>query len=124
MGITLMSPSAIVYDGRREPLTYLLEDTDANRRLVGRYIDVYEYPDARIKIHADGVALPSRPYDRLSEIVQGAVVHHKRLGHVLQVAQLIQADRDNRRASGSPSRSISCCEPVVTRLRPGATSKR
>jgi hypothetical protein len=84
---------------------YLLDDTDANRPLVGRYIDVYEYPDGRIEIRADRIALPCRPYDRLSEIDQGAVVDHKRLGHVLQVAQLVQADRDNRRASGSPSRT-------------------
>ena len=55
---------------------YLLDDTDANRRLVGRYIDVYEYPDGRIEVRADGVALPCTPYDRLSEIDQGAVVDH------------------------------------------------
>jgi len=84
---------------------YLLDDTDANRRLVGRYVDVYEDPDGRIEVRADGVALPCTPYDRLSEIDQGAVVDHKRLGHVLQVAQVIQADRDNRRASGSPSQA-------------------
>ncbi|MDH6147324.1 hypothetical protein [Paraburkholderia tuberum] len=77
---------------------YLLDNTDSNRKLVGRYIDVYEYPDGLIEIRADGVALPCRPYNRLAEIDQGAVVDHKRLGHVLQVAQLIQADRDNRRA--------------------------
>ena len=84
---------------------YLLEDTVANRSLIHNYLDVFEYPDGRIEIRADGVALPCRPYDRLSEIDQGAVVNHKRLGHVLQVAQLIQADLDNRRASGSPSRT-------------------
>ena len=35
----------------------LLEDTPANRRLIHRYIDVWEYPDGRIEIRADG-ALP------------------------------------------------------------------
>lgn len=52
-------------------MIYLLDDTDANRRLVGRYIDVYEYPDGRIEVRADGVALPCTPYDRLPEIDQG-----------------------------------------------------
>jgi hypothetical protein len=40
---------------------YLLDDTEANRKLVGRYIDVYEYPDGRIEVHADGAALPCTP---------------------------------------------------------------
>ena len=103
---------------------YLLDDTDSNRRLVGRYIDVYEYPDGRIEIRADGVALPCRPYDRLSEIDQGAVVDHKRLGHVLQVAQLIQADRDNRRASGSPSRTNQGQAPKLKERRIGTKKQR
>ncbi|MGF6899466.1 ISNCY family transposase [Paraburkholderia sp. GAS348] len=103
---------------------YLLDDTEANRRLVGRYIDVYEYPDGRIEIRADGVALPCRPYDRLSEIDQGAVVDHKRLGHVLQVAQLIQADRDNRRASGSPSRTNQGQAPKPKERKAGTKKQR
>jgi hypothetical protein len=81
------------------------EDTLATRRLIGRYIDVWEYPDARLEIRADGVVLPCVPYDRLAEIDQGAVIEHKRLGHALQVAQAMQAQRDNRRIAGSPSRT-------------------
>ncbi|MGF6653164.1 transposase [Paraburkholderia youngii] len=84
---------------------YLLEGTAANRKLVHRYIEVWEYPDGRIEIRADGRSLPCMPYDRLSEIDQGAVIEHKRLGHALQVAQALQAQRDDRRASGSPSRT-------------------
>jgi hypothetical protein len=30
--------------------------------------DVWEYPDGRIELRADGAALPCTPYDRLSEI--------------------------------------------------------
>ena len=45
------------------------------------------------------------PYDRLAAIDQGVVIEHKRLSHALQLAQAIQAQRDNRRASGSPSRT-------------------
>jgi hypothetical protein len=32
------------------------EDTVAKRKLIGRYIDVWEYPDGRIEIRADGGA--------------------------------------------------------------------
>jgi hypothetical protein len=31
---------------------YLLEDTVANRKLIGLYVDVWEYPDGRNKIRA------------------------------------------------------------------------
>ncbi len=75
------------------------------RKLMNQYIEVYEYPDGRIELRANGISLPYRRYDRLSEIDQGAVVEHKRLSHVLQVAQCMQAQRDNRPVSGSPSRS-------------------
>jgi hypothetical protein len=94
---------------------YLLEDTVANRKLIHRYIDVWEYPDGRIEVRADGVALPCVAYYRLAVIGQGAVVEHKRLGHALQVAQALQAQRDDRRASGSPSRArIVACRSNVT----------
>jgi transposase len=84
---------------------YLLADTVANRKLVHRYLEVWEYPDGRIEIRANGASLPYVPYDRLAQIDQGAVIEHKRLGHALQVAQALQAQRDDRRASGSPSRT-------------------
>ncbi|WP_233888566.1 ISNCY family transposase [Paraburkholderia flagellata] len=84
---------------------YLLDDTPQNRKLVHRYIEVWEYPDGRIEIRAEGRVLPYREYDRLTEVDQGAVVEHKRLAHALAVAQELQAQRDDRRASGSPSRT-------------------
>jgi transposase len=84
---------------------YLLDDTPANRRLIDRYLEVWEYPDGRIELRVDGCALPCRQYDRLAEIDQAAIVEHKRLGHVLQVAQLVQAQRDNGRIGKAPSRT-------------------
>ena len=103
---------------------WLLDDTPANRRLIHRYIDVWEYPDGRLEIRADGVVLPCVQYDKLAQIDQGAVVEHKRLGHALQVAQAIQAQRDNRRISGSPSRT-NRGEPVRAKERlPGTRKQR
>ena len=102
---------------------YLLEDTPTNRALIHRYLDVFEYPDGRIEIRVDGGALFYRRYDRLSEMDQGAVVEHKRLGHVLQVAQLVQAQRDNRRASDSPSRTNQGVAPRP-KMRANGTRKQ
>ncbi|KDB07398.1 Integrase catalytic region [Burkholderia sp. lig30] len=102
---------------------YLLDDTPEHRKLIHRYIDVWEYPDGRIEIRADGAVLSCRPYDKLAEVDQGAVIEHKRLSHVLQVAEAIQAQRDNRRISGSPSRTNQG-QAVRTPGRPAGTKKQ
>lgn len=84
---------------------YLLEDTPAHRGLTHEYIEVVEYPDGVIGLQANGVALPYRQYDRITQIDQGAEVENKRLASVLEVARCVQAIRDERRAAGSPSRT-------------------
>ncbi|MBO1859222.1 ISNCY family transposase [Burkholderia cenocepacia] len=84
---------------------YLLDDTPENRKLIDRTIEVWEYPDGRIELRTEGRVLPCRQYDRLAEIDQAAVVEHKRLSHVLQVAQAIQSQRDNSRIGKAPSRT-------------------
>ncbi|WP_055338116.1 ISNCY family transposase [Ralstonia solanacearum] len=85
---------------------YLLEDRPEHRRLMHRYIEVAEYPDGRVELWADGVALPYTTYDRLSAIDQGAIVDNKRLGHTLAIAAVVQAQRDDRRQVG-PSRTLA-----------------
>jgi hypothetical protein len=90
---------------RYDRVMYLLDDTPEHRKLIGRYIEVWEYPDGRIELRTDGRVLSCRQYDRLTEVDQGAVVEHKRLGYVLQVSQAIQAQRDNRRIGKAPSRT-------------------
>lgn len=84
---------------------YLLADTAFTRALIGKYIDVFDYPDGRIEIRAAGTTLPYVRYDRLPEIDQGAIVENKRLGHALQVADLVQQQRDNRRSQAAPART-------------------
>ncbi|KAG0092159.1 hypothetical protein BGZ92_010663 [Podila epicladia] len=88
-----------------QPLREDEDDTDATHKLINQYIEVYECPDGHIELRANGTSLPYQLYDRLSEIDQSAVVDHIRLSHVLQVVQCMQAQRDNRRAGGSPSRT-------------------
>ncbi|BEU74500.1 hypothetical protein MAFF211271_40550 (plasmid) [Ralstonia syzygii subsp. indonesiensis] len=92
-----------VFHGHAGLRGYLLADTAENRKLAGRYIDVYHYPDGRIEPRANGAALPYTIYDKLSEVDQGAIVDNKRLGHVLQLAQYVQEKRDNRRSQSVPT---------------------
>jgi len=103
---------------------YLLNDTPANRKLIHRYIDVWEYPDGRIEIRANGEVLTCRLYDKLAEVDQGAIIEHKRLSHALQVAEAIQAQRDNRRISGSPSRANRGLPVRAKGSLPGAKKQR
>jgi hypothetical protein len=103
---------------------YLISNTKANRKLVGRYIDVYDYPDGRIELRADGAALPYTTYDRLSEVSQGAIVENKRLGHVLQIAQLVQTDRDNRRSQSAPARTHLGLPPLGKKPEAGKKRQR
>ena len=75
---------------------YLLPDTPENRRLIGKYVEVFQYPDGRVQIRVAGESLPYSTYDKLGAVDQGAIVENKRLGQVLRVAQGVQAHRDNR----------------------------
>lgn len=103
---------------------YLLADTKEHRRLIGKYIEVYEYPDGRIELHAGGAALPYTTYDKLPEVDQGAIVENKRLGHVLQVAQLMQAQRDSRRGRSTAARTNQGKAPVKLKADQGKKVQR
>lgn len=104
---------------------YLIEDTPGHRSLIGKYIEVYEYPDGRIELHAGcGGAIPYATYDRLSEVDQGAIVENKRLGHALQIAVLMQEQRDSRRGRAAPARTNQGLPPVRLKAAPGTKVQR
>jgi transposase len=104
---------------------YLLENTPAMRKLIHRYLDVYEYPDGRIEIRASDVVLPYVTYDRLPQVDQGAIVDNKRLAHVLRVAQLVQQQRDDRRGrSDAPARTNQGKAPAHVPAQPGTKPQR
>ena len=104
---------------QHDRVRYLLPDTPDARKLIHRYIDVFEYPDGRIELRADGLSLAYVRYDKLPFIDAGAIVENKRLGHALKVAQLIQAQRDDRRCGGTPSRTNSGAKPRLARAEVG-----
>jgi hypothetical protein len=69
---------------------YLIEDSEYSRRAIGKYIDVWHYPDGHKELRLNDVLLPYSTYDRLSEVDPVAIVDNKRLGHVLDVARQVQ----------------------------------
>jgi transposase len=103
---------------------YMLVDIAHTRNLIHQYVQVYEYPDGRIEVRANGTALPYTTYDRLPEIDQGAIVENKRLGHVLQIAQLVQEQRDSRRSRSTPVRTNQGKPAVQRRAAPGKKAQR
>ncbi len=109
---------------QHERIIYLLKDTAANRRLIHRYIDVYEYPDGRIELRAEGGNMPYERYDRLPQVDTAAIVENKRLSLALQAAMVIRAQRDSRRKSSSPSRTNQGQAPYSRTALPGTKRSR
>lgn len=75
---------------------YLVADTPANRRLIGKYIEVFQFADGHIELRVAGKSIPYSVYDKLGEVDAGAIVENKRIGHVLQIAQIVQSKRESR----------------------------
>ena len=104
---------------QHDRVRYLLPDFPETRKLIHLYIDVFEYPDGRIELRADGSNLEYVRFDKLPFIDAGAIVENKRLGHALKVAQLVQAQRDDRRCGHMPSRTNSGAKPRMKRAEIG-----
>jgi transposase len=103
---------------------YLIGDMPLSRQFIGQYIDVYEYPDGRIELMAGETSLPYTTYDRLPEIRQGVIVENKRLGHALQIAQVMQQQRDSRHGLGKPARTNRGLAVVKQRPEAGTKAQR
>lgn len=102
---------------------YLFADTAANRRLIGKYVEVFQYPHGRIEIRVAGLSLPYSRYDKLGAVDQGAIVENKRLGHTLQIAQLVQSQRDPRAIDG-PSTAHRADGQTIPRHRLAGTKRQ
>lgn len=98
---------------------YMLTDTPQARAQIKKRVDVFEYPDGRIELRANGVALPYTIFDKLPVVDQAAIVDNKRLGHVLRIAQELQKKRDDRRGLGRPAHTNTGAAPVQKKRAPG-----
>ena len=68
------------YDRKRIRLAV----NDLTRGLVGKYVDVYERPDGRIQVRANGVALPCSIFDpHQQRVTHAAITESKHLSAVL-----------------------------------------
>lgn len=87
-------------------MLYLIEDSTTSRKAIGKYIEVWHYPDERKEIRLNDGVLPYSIYDRLSEVDQGAIVDNKRLGRTLELVKLVQAKRDNTSSQAVPAGNV------------------
>ena len=87
-----------------DKVLYLIEDNELSRRAIGKYIEVWHYPDGHKELRLNGAVLPYSTYDRLQEIDQGAIVDNKRLGRTLEFIKLVQDKRDKRLVPLHPGR--------------------
>ena len=62
-----------------DKMLYLIEDNEYSRRAIGKYIDVWHYPDGHKELRLNGVLLPYSTYDRLSEVEPVAIVDNARI---------------------------------------------
>ena len=83
---------------------YLLENTEENQRLIGKYLEFLEYPDGTVAIMHQGRKINYSIFDKLSQLNQREIVENKRLGSVLfhiqqQHEELEQQNKRNRSQS-------------------------
>lgn len=104
---------------QHDKIIYLLSESATSRALIHRYIDVFEYPEGLIELRANGRTLPFTQYDRLPVIDMAQMVDNKRLGRALAVAAVLQAQRDTRHRSNTPSRTNSGQVPHTRHAPPG-----
>ena len=85
----------------------LIEPNDANHRLIGKPIMVYDYPDGTISIKHCGQPLTYSVFDKLRNVDQAAIVDKKRLSAVLTFAKQSQEQRENTQERTRSKRNIS-----------------
>ena len=80
---------------------YILENSEENQRLGGKYLEFLEYPDGTVAIEYQGRKINYSIFDKLSQLNQREIVENKRLGSVLahiqqQHEQLEHQNKRNR----------------------------
>ena len=88
-----------------DKMLFILEPTPVTRPLARQRVTIYDYPDGRFAIRHQGLDLPYRPFDKLQQVDQAAVVENKRLGPALAyIARATKAaEHETQRPSSTPS---------------------
>ncbi len=69
---------------------FILDPTAISRPLVGKRVEVCEYPDGRLEIRHGANALPYRMFDKIGQVNQAAIVDNKHLDAALAMAKAMQ----------------------------------
>ena len=97
---------ALSYDNKR----IILEETPLTAGLIGKYVEIYEFPDGRLEVRWKGVALAHRVFDKKQRVTHTAIVENKRLSEALT---WVKARQDEMRAA--PVKSASEAGGYVSR---------
>jgi hypothetical protein len=90
---------------RYDKVLFILEPTDAAKRLAGQKVIVCDYPDGRLEVMHEGITLPYRTFDKLRSVQRSEVVENKRLDDVLAFVAEMQAERELGRSQHGPRRT-------------------
>lgn len=87
---------------------YILESTEENQKLIGKYIEFLEYPDGTVAIEYQGRKITYSIFDKLSQLNQREIVENKRLGsvlaHIQQQHEELEQHNQRNRSQKMPSR--------------------
>ena len=87
---------------------YLLESTEENQRLIGKYLEFLEYPDGTVAIEHQGRKINYSIFDKLSQLNQRETVENKRLGsvlaHIQQKHEELEQQNKRNRSQAMPRR--------------------
>ncbi len=64
-------------------MKFTLEPNEITRKLPGKQVEIFDFPDGRLQIRAKGVPLAYTVFDKLQRVTHAAIVDNKRLGEVL-----------------------------------------
>lgn len=85
---------------------FILEPTDITHALPRKKGTVYDFPDGRIEVRHQGLALPYRTFDRVTRVDLGAIVENKRLSEALEMCRTMLAELPPKlRSRKAPART-------------------
>ncbi|TIU61769.1 MAG: ISNCY family transposase, partial [Mesorhizobium sp.] len=90
---------------RYDKVMFILHPTDTAKKLARKKVVVCDYPDGRLEIIHEGVALSYKAFDELRSVHRSAIVENKRLDAVLEMVAEMQVGRDLQRSKRGPRRT-------------------
>src|SRR5947208_13500966 len=98
----------------------LLDPTPLTRGLVGKKVEVVNYPDGRFAVQFNGMVLGFKVFDKIQTVQPGAIVDNKRLSAVVEQVKAQHAAYPARHQRGHVARQ----RPPNNREPPALPSKR